>query len=76
MLKFLKMFKKKFYPTQPIKVALYLRVSSNKQSSKSPRQQRERLEATINGRGLPWRVVVVYQGETFSRKSVRSQSTT
>ena len=76
MLKFLKMFKKKFYPTQPINVGLYLRRSSAEQSSESPKQQRERLEAILNGRGLPRRAVLIYEENTFSRKPVRSQSST
>ena len=67
------MLKHKFDHTQPIDVALYLRMSSDKQNPKSPEQQQERIENIINNRDLPWRNVAVYQDDAISGKFARNR---
>jgi DNA invertase Pin-like site-specific DNA recombinase len=67
------MLKRKFDFSQPIDVALYLRMSSDKQNPKSPQQQRERIQNIIENRNLPWRIVEVYQDDAISGKYARKR---
>jgi DNA invertase Pin-like site-specific DNA recombinase len=60
------MLRRQFNFEQPIDVVMYLRMSSDKQNPNSPAQQRERIEAIIKNRNLPWRVVGIYQDNALS----------
>ena len=67
------MLKRKFDHTKPINVALYLRMSSDKQNPKSPLQQRERIENIIKKRNYPWKIVAVYQDDAMSGRFARKR---
>ena len=67
------MLKRKFKAENPKKTALYLRMSSDKQNPKSPKQQKDRIETIIKNRNLPWRIIAVYQDDAKSGKSVRNR---
>ena len=68
------MLKKKLDYTKMMDVAVYLRMSSDQQSSSSPDQQLSEIKSRIDSRNLPWRIVREYRDDAKSGKYVRSRS--
>ncbi|MDB5310438.1 MAG: Resolvase domain protein [Gemmataceae bacterium] len=64
------MLKRTFDPTRPMRVALYLRMSSDHQNPRSPDQQRDTIEATVARLGHPWTVAAAYTDAGVSGRFV------
>lgn len=67
------MLKRRFDPFKPLLVLLYLRMSSEEQNPRSPRQQRDTIEATIKRLGYPWVIVQCYTDEAISGRYLRKR---
>jgi DNA invertase Pin-like site-specific DNA recombinase len=65
------MLKRLFEPLKPLLVVLYLRMSSDDQNPRSPQQQRDTIEATLQRLGYPWTIVKVYTDEGISGRYLR-----
>ena len=57
------MLRRKFDFEKPCDVVLYLRMSSDKQNKNSPKQQKAQIKKVIRSRGLPWKIIKVYQDD-------------
>jgi DNA invertase Pin-like site-specific DNA recombinase len=58
----------------PLPVVLYLRMSSDDQNPRSPQQQRDTIEATLQRLGYPWVIVKVYRDEAVSGRYLRRRA--
>src|SRR5262249_10567464 len=58
---------------KPLRAALYLRMSSDRQNPRSPEQQRDTIEATVRRLGLPWTIDAVSTDSGVSGKLVRNR---
>ena len=65
------MLKRRFDPMMPLLVILYLRMSSEEQNPRSPQQQRDTIEATLQRLGYPWTIVNAYTDEAISGRYLR-----
>ena len=60
------MLRRRFDFDKQIDVAVYLRMSSDKQNKNSPKQQLSQIKKLIESRGLPWRIVKIYRDDAKS----------
>ncbi len=60
------MLKRRFDPAKPLRVTLYLRMSSDDQNPRSPHQQRDTIETTLKRLGYPWVITKAYVDEGIS----------
>jgi DNA invertase Pin-like site-specific DNA recombinase len=60
------MLKRKFDPLKPLPVVTYARMSSDDQNPRSPQQQRDTIEATIQRLGYPWKICKSYVDKGIS----------
>src|ERR1700719_4247721 len=65
------MLKRRFDPMKPLRVILYLRMSSDDQNPRSPQQQRDTIEATRRRLRYPWIIGNVYEDEAISGRYLR-----
>ncbi|MCA9116750.1 MAG: recombinase family protein [Planctomycetaceae bacterium] len=57
----------------PYRVAIYLRMSSDKQNRRSPEQQEEEIRRRLSAMGLSWTIVKVYRDDALSGKYQRNR---
>lgn len=65
------MLRHRFNPMLPLRVVLYLRMSSDDQNPRSPQQQRDTIETTRKRLGYPWIILRVYTDEGISGRYLR-----
>src|SRR5262245_38518828 len=68
------MLKRYFDPRKPLKVILYLRMSSDEQNPRSPQQQRDTIETTVKRLDYPWCIIGVYTDEAISGRYLRKRA--
>ena len=67
------MIKTKFVPTNPYRVVIYARMSSDKQNPRSPDQQIATIQELIRRDNLPWEVLAVYRDDGISGRFTRKR---
>src|SRR5262245_12375333 len=68
------MLKRYFDPRKPVKVILYMRMSSDEQNPRSPQQQRDTIETTVKRLDYPWCIIGVYTDEAISGRYLRKRA--
>ena len=68
------MLKRQFDPLKQLPVVLYLRMSSDDQNPRSPQQQRDTIEATLQRLGYPWTICNLYTDEGISGRYLRRRT--
>lgn len=67
------MLRSRFDPHKPLRVVLYLRMSSDLQNPRSPEQQRDTITKTIQQLGYPWIVIETFRDDAISGRYVRKR---